>query len=517
MSRGSSFGRFTRASLALQVLLAGLLAAVAAVLAILVAERPALRLRLDLTESRRNTLDEQLVARLRALDQPLRLEVFFEERGGPLGGPTSEAQQRTLELFGVVHGLAPQWIEVEEYDLGGAGRAEAARRLSELGLFTTQKVVVSRGERREVLDLDQDLASFDLGDPDPRRARPPSLVSFRGEEALTEALLRLELTGTPLVLFATGHGEYSVDPVLGSGERALRSVSRLADDLRGEGYAVATWDAQRAPQVPAEGDVLAILGPEQPYPPEHAAAVQDFLDRGGRLVVAVDNGLLVEGDEGLEALLRRQGMALARGVVNVPLLDARGAPGVGQPECEGFWVEQAQLSSSHPITAPLHERRRRLGLTAVRSFDRGQAPFGGSLLELVVSPPRSWRDLPDETRGWDNVPGDDEERGPFALALAAEFPAAQPGQREARVVGLGGMTFLSDEVLPYNRDFVRNLFHWLADRDVRIRVAPRDPFEARLDVQRGPQIRQLSWFVLAAVPGSCVALGLWTAWRRRRS
>ena len=134
----------------------------------------------------------------------------------------------------------------------------------------------------------------------------------------------------------------------------------------------------------------------------------------------------------------------------------------------------------------------------------------------MVSPEGSWRDLPNDRYQYNHVPEPErEERGAVSLALAAQVEAPAGGA-QARIVAIGSPSALADGRYAYNRDFARNAFNWLVDRDVRIRVSQRDPFESRIDVRRGPEFVRSSWFALAVLPGLCVAAGLFTAWRRRR-
>lgn len=510
LSERRTFSRGTRASLFLQVLVGVCLAVAVAVLSIVVAERPGLRLRIDATESGRNSLDPQTVELLESLPEAVEIELFFEPQPGAMQGAIAEAQQRTDDLIRVVEGYVPHKLEVVRHDLLGAGRPDAVRRLLDLGADSSQKVVVSFGGRHTMLDLGGDLASFSSGDP--RRNEAPSLADFRGEEALAEAFARLLTTGTPKLYFSFGHGEYSVDPVVGAdGQRALRSVSRAVSDLRGEGFELGLWDPVRDGALPLDADVLAIVAPDTPFDATSVAHVQDFLDGGGRLLVAVGTGQLLEGDA-LAELLARHGINVGRGIVNAPFQGFQGTP-----ECETLNLEPERLSSGHPITRSLRERERRLILTGARAFTpRGPAPFDGSLLDLMTSPEGAWRDLPDARAGWNNLYDPSrEERGVFSLALAAEIEAPTAAE-DARLVALGTPTLVGDEWYGFDRDFARNAFNWLADREVRIRVSPRDPFESRIDVARGSEYRVIGWVGLGVLPGACVLLGLLATWMRHR-
>ncbi|MEO0652774.1 MAG: hypothetical protein AAFZ65_19020, partial [Planctomycetota bacterium] len=215
--------------------------------------------------------------------------------------------------------------------------------------------------------------------------------------------------------------------------------------------------------------------------------------------------------DALGRLLARYGITTARGVVNAPL---RG--GEGAIECATLLLGTEELSSSHPITETLRERDRRLVIDSARAFTpRGPAPFDGSLLDLLVSPERSWRDLRVNLLFNHIHDAGREERAVVSLAVAAniDVPTAEA---DARIVAVGAPSLLGDAYFAYNRDFVRNAFNWLVDRDVRIRVSRRDPFEATIDVGRGTEIGRISLFGLLVLPGLSLLGGLFIVWRRRR-
>ncbi|QDU67217.1 GldG family protein [Engelhardtia mirabilis] len=522
-----TFTRWTRASLSIQVAFAVLLSIAAAVLVIGLAEQPRFRARVDLTESGRNSLDSQTVALLESLEEEVQVDLFFRAQTGALGPPLAEVQQRTRELLFVAGEAVPGSLDVTDHDLySREGRAAADERMRELGVSVIQVMVISIGERRAVLGVDTDLATFDPGDPNPRSYRAPSVASYRGEEAFDEALARLLSERSPRVLFATGHGEYGIDPVPAAERQTLRAASLLGAELRGEGFDVGTWDPLRDGGVPADCDVLAIIGPDQPYPANHADAVAAFVERGGGLMVAVDDGLFMR-DDALSELLARYGMGIQRGIVNAPVRNPlSGSLESGFEQCALLDVSEDRLSNGHPITAPLRERGRRLRLWRSRSFERLPAPAGAVLLDLVQTPENAWRDLPDDFGRWNFIyEPKREDRSPAHLALAAQISvdgssAVDGGlgaaDDDARIVAVGAASAFDDEFVTINLDFARNAFNWLVDRDLRIRVAERDPFEARIDTRRGTAFPVLSKVALFGLPGLCLALGCFVAWRRRR-
>src|SRR5262249_14424092 len=101
--------------------------------------------------------------------------------------------------------------------------------------------------------------------------------------------------------------------------------------------------------IPPGCAAIAVFGPRRPFAPAEARELEAWLDRGGRLLVAVDplrdGGVL--GPTGLEGLLGRAGVKRRAGAVVDPGAEI-GAP-LAWATLNGY--------SSHPVTAAWRGRR----------------------------------------------------------------------------------------------------------------------------------------------------------------
>jgi hypothetical protein len=509
VKRASGTGQWTRLGFAGQVVLALALALGVCLLVVHLSEWRRFRARIDLTAGGRNTLDPQTEALLAGLEEPVRIDIFFRPATYEhVASVTAEAQQRMSELLFVANSLLPEKVEIRSHDLLDV--ASAQKRMDELGIEEVQTVVVSLGERREVLRLFAEIAELDVGNPDPRAPQPAALHAFRGEEALAEALKKVSAGDTPRVYFSTGHGE--PDP-FGTENHDLGALSA---ELRRQGFEVRTWDGASEGPVPDDCDVLALVGLVQPLGEAELAHVRTFVETGGRLFVTAEPRYSDEpGSVG--DVLARYGMLLTRGVVCLPVLDYFGNPTEGVAECADFRVGERELNAQHPVTAPLVERGRKVRFVYGRSFDRGEGPAGSILLDLASSPNGAWRDLPGEDGTLDFVYEPSRETSErFRLAMATTFPALREGGREARVVGVASPYLPSSSVFGTNRDFLLNAFNWLAARDFRVGVSSRDPERSVLDLERGRALSVVFHTSLWGLPGVFGLLGAVTFLRRRR-
>lgn len=512
-------GKWTRTAISSQVLVSIALAAAAAFLLSWLAAQPMLRKRFDLTAVQANTLDETLGALIEKLPEKATIEVFFRPVDPPLRNVGDEVQSRMADLLAVARNQFPEKLWLEFHDTSDV--AKTSVRMKELGVHEDNVVVVSLGERKAVLKLLRDLARIDPGNPTLRKE--PTLESFRGEEALGNALLRVSVGATPRIVFTSGHGERDLFEIEQTG-----GLGALHTALVGDGFRVERWDSSERPELPADARVVAIVDARQPLLERELQQIREFVERGGRLFVAAtdnDKTLNVPGSAG--ALLWQFGIGLAPGMLAQPVPNAFGGMTTGDANCGTIVVSGAGIEPRHPITESLARSGTLVGLPSVRALDapRDRWPENAVVHDLLRTSEVVWRDLPDVQGRQDWTPGANEETGPFFVAVAMAFPPpalpegpAQGTERPAsRIVALGSSEALANSYFGKgrNRDFVLNAFNWLAERDTRLVVRPRSTERPRLDVRNTSALSVMNAVVLA-LPGLCVLLGIVVAWRRRR-
>jgi hypothetical protein len=516
-----------RAWIGLQVIGAVVLFGALVVLFTWIAERPLLRVRFDITAGRENTLDSSTLTVLERLKDDVDIDVFFRPAEFPFQELGRAVQERTEKLLVLFKDNAPGRINVVEHDV--SDRSSAASkievRMRELALDTIEPggvVVVSMGPRRDVLHLRGDLADLDPGDPLGRSGPPraPMLLAFRGEDAITNALLKVSQGDAPKVVFTAGHDERALD------DTQARGISSLKRDLEIDGFKVETWEGERRGAIPADAMVLAIIGAQKPFTPDEASAVEAFVESGGRLIAAP--GLRPLGGEGsLSRMLGRWGVRVnMSGIIARALPQPAGPPVEGRPECGQVFVWSDGMRVS-PITDPLRRADRRVLLPFSFALERGDVPRGGTLLDLLVTLDDVWRDLPEPqnpTRF--NLRFEpNEDRGPFTLAMQEVFPPSRPpraavapaGARpESRLVCIGSADAFSNGAFDENRELLLNAFNWAASREFRVNVSHKNPQVRKLDINNGKALSIVNAVAVFLMPGACLVLGVWMAFKRRR-
>jgi len=181
------------------------------------------------------------------------------------------------------------------------------------------------------------------------------------------------------------------------------------------------------------------------------------------------------------------------------------------------------MDHSHELAQLERRHNRKLTFVNSSAIEAQVVPGGRFPTRLIVVPADAWVDLPDPTNGlydWNYDPRTEERNANLALVCTLELGAAvqkgQTGVHRPRLIGVGSVGFFSNAYLGENNHFVRNMFNWLAEREHRLRVTPRDPALSVLDLERSKALPILTYSLWIGFPGMCIAMGAVLGWKRRR-
>jgi hypothetical protein len=303
--------------------------------------------------------------------------------------------------------------------------------------------------------------------------REGRLVSFRGEEEMAAALLDVSEEERPEICFTAGHGEPSLDEA----------------GLTAEAYKVS--ELPPGP-LPSRCAVVAVASPRRAFSPAEAAAFDELLGRGGRMLVLLDAD---RAKNGLEALLERHGVRLPPAIVVDPSFET-GAP-LTWATLHGY--------GEHPISTPFVGRR-----ATVWVKPRAVEPFeveGMSAVSLVRSSAAGWgeRDLSldraPEAAGPDHLPG------PVSIAVASEDL-----KTGGRVVVFGSArSFVGGDTA-----LLASTAAWLTGRTKLLGVGAKTPEQLRL-VLTAAQEERVFWLCVLGLPAAAALVGALRFLRRRRA
>lgn len=321
-------------------------------------------------------------------------------------------------------------------------------------------------------------------------------LSVVSEQELTNALIKINSTGTQKIYFVSGHGEWPLmDPGQGiSAGGQAPSVSELKQSLEQEGYAVEGLDLGTSQNtIPKDAAMLVIAHASEPYTAAQINAIEMYLVEGGRLLYFAD----WDATSGLEPSLAKYGIQVENGVVADALNPQNPYQAIGFPTDHEISAVLKQLNANM-----LFDTSR--GLTVVKE---GTVP-GVVTTPVLLSSPKSWI----ETTPENPDPSEYERGGAIPLIMASTFDTRSAENKrfdEARVLVFGDSALIINtnwghEVI---RNLVLNAFGWTSTQVARITIRPPDRDISTITIS-DPEMTQITFLSIIGLPQLMIALGI---------
>ncbi|MCJ7756328.1 MAG: GldG family protein [Thermoanaerobaculales bacterium] len=451
----------------------------------------------DLTSTKIYTLSEKSENILSDLPENIEVVVFMT--------PATSMYDQVRELLerykAASDKISVEYIDPEREPLKTTQLAE------KFGVQVADTVVFVLGDRTKYVTSDQ-MAEMDYSGM--QYGQGPTMRAFKGEEQFTSAILSLVAPDVPKVYFVTSHGEAALEGGGGSGDRSL---AVLGDTLKRENMEAADVSLLSG-EVPADADVVAIVGPTRAYTESEITALETFLDRGGRLLVALDP--LIE-PAGTMRPTRLEEMLAARGVIVNDDLVVDPSRRLPFYDLSAVYLQDFP---SHPVTSGLE------GFAVLFTVARSLTADDGAAQALVQTSDEGWGEtnLGMLLRGEPVALYEGDTAGPAVVAVAVEGAAtgAEAGAEGLsepttyRLVVFGDSDFMTDLDIANagNAVLAGNAFNWLAARDSLVGIPPRDVEQVSLFLTQ-QQMRNLLLLVLVGMPCAAILLGV-LVWRKRR-
>lgn len=457
--------------------------------------------RFDLTEHRRHSLSPETLSYLANLDQPVQIYVTIPEDDPDY--PTTAQAYRDVSALLREYVYATEKSETGRISTRFLDVNLQRREADQLGIDRADIVlVVSAGGRRIVSIEDM----YDVKD----RKRE----GFRGERAITAAILDVSSLERKKIYFLAGHGELSPTDT-----DQNRGLSAFAQELRLRNYDVAQVDLIQNRRVPEDADLLIIAGPGGRYDPQEVEMLRTFASEGAGRILA----LLAPGTaHGLDALFADWGI---RAGDDVLILDT-------DPE---HITQSGDLRISaytaHPVTQTLLDFSGAaliLGPTRVATQDANRARDGSLKVTVLAATSESaWGESNYHAATASYDPGLDlkgraglvpENRLGIATASERVVPPKELpfSVRGGRLVVIGNADLASNQRLVHfgNQTILLNAVNWCLDRDTQLNIPARpiELFQLSLSQQ---ELVHLRYSLMLALPGIAAVLGLIVYWTRR--
>ncbi len=212
---------------------------------------------------------------VRTLDQPLEIASFF-----PAGNETREEVDSYLKDLS--HESGQLTITHYDFDIDPL-------KAKEYGVSSNGILAFVRGKRHELLGL-----------PVPFEAARNALRTLDKE---VQQRLMLIARQNRSAFFTTGHGERVWSPPVDATDKRS-GLGKLRELLLDQSLDLREFGASDGliQDVPSDATALCIIGPTRPFSADESAAVNRYVNKGGRLLVALDPENKVDLHEILEPL-----------------------------------------------------------------------------------------------------------------------------------------------------------------------------------------------------------------------
>jgi len=432
--------------------------------------------RWDLTANKQFSLSDQSRNVLQKLDSPLQVTVFAQEPEFP------RYQDRMKEYEYASKKVATEYVDPD--------KKPAVAKQNQIQQYGTIMLGYKGRTERVTSDAEQDI---------------------------TNAIIKVVSGQQRKVYFSQGHGEKD------SGSTEREGYSTVTQALGRENYTVDKLVLAQQGAVPDDASVVIVAGPKNDFFPPEIEALKTYLDKGGKLLLALDPPDRADSPPlaGLVALAHDWGVQIGSNVV----VDVSGM---------GRFLG---TDASVPIAAPpypSHAITQRFAAITAFPLAREASPVSGGVnghtaQPVVESSPRSWAETDIKTLltsgqvSLDESKGD--KKGPVVLAsavsaAAANAPAAKPGddtpKPETRIAVFGDSDFAENGVLgvPGNKDLFMNTVGWLSQQENLISIRPKEADDRRVTLTATQQ-NNITILSLLLIPGLVFASGVYNWWRRR--
>ena len=464
--------------------------------------------RWDFSRDQKYALSSQSLNVLKNLPKPVKAIVFFSSAG---------------EIAPDVSSLLREY----EYSSNKKFKAEIVDPYRNLSRAQELQAKYKFNERDNIVILDidgktkfvnaGDMAEFEM--PDQMSVMmgqsQPRLKAFKGEQAVTSALLELLEEKPNKLYFATGHGE----PALASPE-----LAGFNEILKRQNIKIAPLNLLNVDSIPEDASGIIICGPKYDYTELEIKRINDFWEKKGRFFVLLnpfartdhltawinDQGIMPQEDRilrtGTFLKMDDQGKPqLVSGVIGDPVFDIIDSHSNITKDLEG--VSKKLLGPTESLQVdPAREQIAKLHIIPVMKSGEG---FWGET---------------DLTSGDEKVFFDPKKDhiGPLNIGIAVEKGGVDDKRVKmdsSRLFVVGNAEMLTDKAAQTSETFTANLsvnvLNWLLDREELIGIPPKEKKSVTISLTE-KQMGNLAWGVILLLPGIVAFFGV-INWLQRRA
>ena len=342
----------------------------------------------------------------------------------------------------------------------------------------------------------------------------PRIKAFKGEQAITSALLELTEGKANKVYFLGGHGE----PDLNGPDLKV-----FNETLKRQNIQISALNLLNVNSIPEDARSVIICGPKYDLSELEMKLLGDFWQKNGRLFVLLNpfaQTPRLTAFLSLQGLVAQEDRVLKTGTF-LQMDDA------GKPQLVSGVISDRIVfvvaDSRTKITKDLAGLSKQfLGATQSLRIDQtAQQMAKTRVFPIVQSGEGFWGET---------EPGDEKQvffdpkkdhLGPLTLAAAIERGAVEDERVKvdsARLIAVGNAELLGNNAYRLSEgisaDLAMNALNWLLDREELMGIAPKEKNTVAMSLNE-EQLRDIALGVMVFLPGLVAIFGVLNWWQRR--
>src|SRR5438105_11021992 len=452
--------------------------------------------RWDFSRDQKYALSDKTKRFLNTLKGRMRVTVFF----APTTPITADVQNLLTEYQYAGKGK----IDIEHID-PERNLSRAKELFDKYKVVTDEPLLIVDYEGRnktvkasEMADFDQSGMAFGEG---------PRVTTFKGEQAITGAMIDLVEGKKKTLGYVTGHKE----PALSENSSP---ISVLKTFIENENIKFQELNLLDLAAIPADVKAVMIVGPQYDFSDRETKLLRDFWDKQGRILLLMDpaaktpklRGFLNElgvkmNDDRLMVFVRTgiEELALTRDV-------------------------QAQFLGDSPVTKRLADVRALFfGGTSSLTLEPDRVRAANIRVEPLIQAEKGYFAEKDyNTDDQAKFQADAKQSSNVTLTIGAAVEKGGSADQRVqvnspRLVVVSNATFVQDNAITQDQqglDFISGSVNWLLSREQLIGIAPKIPKPLTFSLSE-EALRRLRWIVLVFMPLVPAVIGTLVWWQRR--
>src|SRR3989475_3021511 len=343
----------------------------------------------------------------------------------------------------------------------------------------------------EMADIDQ--SGMVLGEG-------PRVTAFKGEQAITSAMIDLVEGKKNTIGYVTGHKEPSITEasplaMINQQQQPGSPISVLKTFIENENIKFQELNLFNEPQIPAEIKTVMVAGPQYDLSDREIKLLHDFWDKQGRILFLIDPSAKTPK---LNAFLNELGVK-----VNDDRLMAFVRTGI--EELALIRDVQARFLGDSPVTKRLaNVRALFFGGTSSITLEPDRVRASNIRLEPLIQAEKGYFAETDyNTDNQAKLQADAKQNSNVSLTIGAAVEKGGSADQRVqmnspRLVVVSNATFVQDNAITQDQqalDFVSGSVNWLLSREKLIGIAPKIAKPLTFSLSEDA-LRNFRWIVL---------------------